>query len=179
MAIRPEKKRGGKTRAKKNVAKKAAKKVAKKKPKLKKKAKKKPAATANKKQRKKQAAKKAKGSASARKAKAPGKKKAASKDSPTSRARHAASVTRLYPERIGTVTHYFAQSQAAIVRLDRGVLQVGDAVHIRGHTTDFYERIEELKIDDRTVTTARAGQTIGIRLARTVRENDGVFLLSE
>ena len=168
MAIRPEKKPGGGNRAKKKVAKKAAKKAVTKQPKLKKKAKTKPPKTV----KKKRAAKKAKVRTSR-------KQKAERKAAADSRALHPASVARLYPERIGTVTHYFAKSQAAIVRLDRGELQVGDAVHIRGHTTDFYERIEELKVDDRAVTAARAGQTVGIRLARTVRENDGVFLLSE
>ncbi len=94
-------------------------------------------------------------------------------------ARHPAAIARLYPERIGTVLHYYAQAGGAIIQLERGEVHVGDAVHIRGHTTDFYERIEEMKLDDRAVEIARGGQTVGIRVSRTVRENDGVFLLSE
>lgn len=95
------------------------------------------------------------------------------------RASHPATIARLYPERIGTVLHYYAQARGAIVQLERGEVHLGDAVHIRGHTTDFYDRIEELKIDDRPVEVARCGQTVGIRVSRTVRENDGFFLLSE
>lgn len=95
------------------------------------------------------------------------------------RASHPATIARLYPERIGTVLHYYAQARGAIVQLERGEVHLGDAVHIRGHTTDFYHRIEELKIDDRPVEVARCGQTVGIRVSRTVRENDGFFLLSE
>ena len=170
MAMRSESKRGSKTRAKKKASKKAAKKkVAKK---LKK---------TLKKTAKKQATKKATKKKSTRKstAKTRAKASAREKSAPVSRDRRPISVMRLFPKRIGTVSHYYAQSQAAIVRLDSGALHVGDAIHIRGHTTDFYERVEELKVDDRTVDAARAGQSVGIRLTRTVRENDGVFLLSE
>lgn len=73
--------------------------------------------------------------------------------------------------------HYYAQAGGAIIQLDRGEVRLGDAVHIRGHTTDFYARIEEMKLDDRAVEIARGGQTVGIRVSQTVRENDGVFLL--
>lgn len=174
MAIRSESKRGSKTRAKKKAGKKVAKnKVAKK---LKKTLKK----TA-KKRAKKQATKKATKKKSTRKStvKTRAKASARKKRAPVSRDKRPISVMRLFPKRIGTVSHYYAQSQAAIVRLDSGALHVGDAIHIRGHTTDFYERVEELKVDDRTVDAARAGQSVGIRLTRTVRENDGVYLLSE
>ncbi len=109
-------------------------------------------------------------------AKRPGAAKPRTARTPAS---HPATIARLYPERIGTVLHYYAQARGAIVQLERGEVHVGDAVHIRGHTTDFYDRIEELKIDDRPVEIARCGQTVGIRVSRTVRENDGLFLLSE
>ncbi|MBW2724111.1 MAG: hypothetical protein JRE71_06950, partial [Deltaproteobacteria bacterium] len=125
----------------------------------------------------------------ARKKKAPRKKGTDKKSASTKRrtgarsrsprAKHPAAIAKLYPERIGTVLHYYAQAGGAVVQLERGEVQLGDAVHFRGHTTDFYERVEELKLDDRTVEIARAGQTVGFRVSRTVRENDGVYLLSE
>ena len=179
MAIRRESTQGGKSRA--GTGKKAAKKSAKRKKKtsakgLKKKAGKKKAA-------RKKSPRKAK---AARRKNSAGRKKSETRSpqsvrtpAPAPRAPHAATVARLYPQRIGTVSHYYASAEAAIVRIERGALQVGDAVHFRGHTTDFYERIEELKLDDHSVEAARAGQTVGIRLARAVRENDGVYLLSE
>jgi hypothetical protein len=91
---------------------------------------------------------------------------------------HAATIAKLYPRRIGSVMHYYAQSQAALIKIETGEIEVGDAVHIHGHTTDFYERIEELRIDDQPVQRAKSGQTVGIKLSRTVRENDGIYLLS-
>ncbi|MBW2295735.1 MAG: hypothetical protein JRG94_26100 [Deltaproteobacteria bacterium] len=107
----------------------------------------------------------------ARKKKAPRKKGTDKKSASTKRrtgarsrsprAKHPAAIAKLYPERIGTVLHYYAQAGGAVVQLERGEVQLGDAVHFRGHTTDFYERVEELKLDDRTVEIARAGQTVG------------------
>jgi hypothetical protein len=106
-------------------------------------------------------------------------KRRAGASSPGSRGPHPAAIASLFPERIGTVLHYYAQAGGAVVQLERGQLRLGDAIHIRGHTTDFYERIEELKLDDRGVELARSGQIVGIRVSRTVREKDGVFLLSQ
>lgn len=91
---------------------------------------------------------------------------------------HPATIARTYPKRIGHVSHYYAQADAALIRLDAGEIRVGDTIHIRGHTTDFFERVEELRVDDQNVDRAKSGQTVGIRLTRAARENDGVFLLS-
>jgi putative protease len=134
--------------------------------------------------RKKSAVSGGKKKKAARKKKGTDKKSASTKrrtgaSSRSPRAKHPAAIAKLYPERIGTVLHYYAQAGGAVVQLERGEVQLGDAVHFRGHTTDFYERVEELKLDDRTVEIARAGQTVGFRVSRTVRENDGVYLLSE
>jgi hypothetical protein len=38
-------------------------------------------------------------------------------------------------ERIGVVTHYYSHLSVAILRLESGMLRVGDVIHIRGHTT--------------------------------------------
>ena len=45
-------------------------------------------------------------------------------------------------ERIGVVTHYFGHLSVATLRLESGTLRVGDEIHIRGHTTDFSQRVE-------------------------------------
>ncbi len=107
------------------------------------------------------------------------KKTAGSKRRAGKNERRPAAIARLYPSRIGSVCHYYPEAEAAAVRLESGELHAGDTVHIRGQTTDFYQRIETLRIDDRPVEIARAGQTVGIRVSSTVRENDSIFLLSD
>ena len=45
-------------------------------------------------------------------------------------------------ERIGVVTHYYSHLSVATIRVESGTLRVGDVVHIRGHTTDFSQKVE-------------------------------------
>lgn len=91
---------------------------------------------------------------------------------------HPAKIASRVPERIGTVRHYYPHAKAGILEIDRGELHRGDVVHFRGHTTDFFARIERIELDAKTIEIARAGDIVGVELTRTVRENDAVYLLS-
>jgi hypothetical protein len=91
---------------------------------------------------------------------------------------HPAEIASRHPIRIGTVRHYYAHVNAAIVDLSQSELHVGDVVHFRGHTTDFYERVEKLEVEEQSAEVARAGHVVGIQVTQSVRENDEVFLLS-
>jgi putative protease len=82
------------------------------------------------------------------------------------------------PDRIGVVTHYYGHVDAAIIRLESGEVRVGDTVHIRGHTTDFYQRVEHIELDHQMVESAKAGQTVGIQVSQRVREGDEVIRVS-
>lgn len=172
------------TRPKSPSAKKASAKKARKRPAAKKAEGKKKAGAKKKNASRKKSGKKKASQKQARKPKAghrKGPRKASGSRSdrrPSAPKSHPATIAKLYPKRIGSVIHYYAQSQAALIKIETGEIEVGDAVHIHGHTTDFYERIEELRVDDQAVQRAKSGQTVGIKLSRTVRENDGIYLLS-
>lgn len=77
--------------------------------------------------------------------------------------------------RVGVVTHYFSHLSVAIVQLETGNLRVGDVIHIKGHTSDFTQRIESMEVDHVHVTEARAGQIFGLRVAGHAREHDVVY----
>jgi putative protease len=85
-----------------------------------------------------------------------------------------ASVAAGAPVPIGKVTHYYGHVNAAIVSLESGELRVGDMVHFRGHTTDFYQRVDHMEVDHQAVQSARAGQVIGLQVSQRVREGDAV-----
>jgi hypothetical protein len=56
-------------------------------------------------------------------------------------------------ERIGVVTHYYSHLSVATLRLEPGTtLRVGDVIHIRGHTTDFSQRVESLEVNHAPAT---------------------------
>jgi translation elongation factor EF-1alpha len=130
--------------------------------------------------------KKAKGNAkpkrkkTAAKAKAPRKRaspkkakrtaKAASKSKPASPAQPAPP-----GKPIGVVTHYFGEPSVAVVKLKTGTLRVGDTIHIRGHTTDFEQRVESLQVDHASVTEVGPKDDFGMKVAGHVREHDVVY----
>lgn len=77
--------------------------------------------------------------------------------------------------RIGTVTHYYTHLHVAGVEITDGELHKGDTIHIRGHTSDFEQKVESMEIDHETVEVARPGDDIGLGVIEHAREHDTVY----
>jgi putative protease len=82
------------------------------------------------------------------------------------------------PNRIGAVTHYYEHAGACVVALE-APLRVGDTIHVRGHTTDFYQRVERLERDHATIEVASAGDEVGVQVSQRVRPHDAVYRLTD
>lgn len=80
-------------------------------------------------------------------------------------------------EEVGTITHYFSHVEAAVIKLTKGSLSLGDTIVIKGHTTEFKEKIDSLQMDHVSITTAHIGQEIGLKVKKKVREHDVVYRL--
>ena len=81
-------------------------------------------------------------------------------------------------ERIGVVTHYFSHVSVAVLKLDPGArLRVGDTIHIRGHTSDFSQRVESLQVDHAPVTEVGPIDDFGLKVREHAREHDVVYLV--
>ena len=78
-------------------------------------------------------------------------------------------------ERIGVVTHYYTHLQVATVRMESGVLREGDTVHIKGHTSDFRQRVESMEVDHVHVPEVWPGQSFGLKVVEHAREHDVVY----
>jgi putative protease len=74
----------------------------------------------------------------------------------------------------GKVTHYYKSIGVAAVEVN-GSLKVGDLIHIKGHTTDFEQKIESMQIEHQDVKEANKGQVIGLRVKDYVREHDLIY----
>jgi hypothetical protein len=83
------------------------------------------------------------------------------------------------PTRIGVITHYFGKVEAGVISLESGELRLGDTIHVRGHTTDFYQRVNRIEIDHVPVKIAKPGQSVGVEITQRVREHDEVFKVSD
>jgi Elongation factor Tu domain 2 len=82
-------------------------------------------------------------------------------------------------ERIGVVSHYYSHLSVAIIRLESGTLRVGDVIHIRGHTTDFSQKVESLEVSHAPVTEVGPNEEFGLKVVEHAREHDVVFKVSE
>ncbi len=80
--------------------------------------------------------------------------------------------------KIGTVTHYFNHLHVAGVTLTDGELHKGDVIHIKGHTSDFEQKVESMQIDHEAVETAGPGDQIGLSVIEHAREHDTVYTVS-
>jgi len=158
MVIKLLKKLAGKKKKKPAKKKAAKKKVVKKKPAKKKVVKKKVVKkkTAKKKPIKKKTVKKK-----------PAKKKVAKKKKP---------VVKTQLQEVGEVTHYFPHVNAGVIVTSKPV-SVGDTFYIKGHTTDFKQKITSMQIDHVPIQTAKAKDEIGILVKKRVRHGDKVYKL--
>ncbi len=74
----------------------------------------------------------------------------------------------------GKVTHYYNSIGVAAIEVSDS-LEVGNVIHIKGHSTDFEQKIESMEIEHQQVTKATKGQVIGLRVKDYVREHDMVY----
>lgn len=80
-------------------------------------------------------------------------------------------------EAIGTITHYYSHLGVAVAQINKGTLKVGDAIHIKGHTTDFTQTVESMEYEHGHIDQASAGQSVGIKVKDHAREHDIVYLV--
>lgn len=78
-------------------------------------------------------------------------------------------------EKIGEITHYFPHVKAAAVMILKDGLKVGDEIYIKGHTTDFKEKINSMQLDHVVIAEAKKAQEIGLLVKSRVRIGDGVY----
>jgi len=78
---------------------------------------------------------------------------------------------------VGKVTDFFAHPVVAGITLS-APLNVGDKIHIKGHTTDLELTVDSMQINNANVQTAKAGDAIGIKVGERVRRGDAVYKVS-
>lgn len=78
-------------------------------------------------------------------------------------------------EEAGVITHYFPKVEAAVVKLTKSPLSVGDRIVIKGHTSDFKEKVQSIQLDHAPIQNAEKGMEIGLKVKSKVREHDVVY----
>ena len=81
-------------------------------------------------------------------------------------------------EKIGTVSDFFARPIVAAIELT-APLNVGDTIHIKGHTTDLEVVVGSMQIKNATVNQAKAGDSVGVKVTDRARKGDEVYKVTE
>ena len=76
---------------------------------------------------------------------------------------------------VGRITHYFNKIGVAVIEITDDELNVGDTIHIKGHTTDFKQVINSMQIEHKPVEKAKKGESIGMKVDAVVHEKDQVY----
>ena len=79
--------------------------------------------------------------------------------------------------KVGEVTHYFPHVKAAALLVLKDSIKVGDEIYLKGHTTDFKEKIVSIQLDRAPIQEGTKGQEIGLLVKKRVRIGDSVYKL--
>jgi len=76
---------------------------------------------------------------------------------------------------VGKVSHYFSKIGVAVIEITEGSIKVGDEIHIKGHTSDFKQKVTSMQIEQDKIEIAEPGQSIGMKVNEPVRQHDLVY----
>lgn len=75
---------------------------------------------------------------------------------------------------IGTVTHYFGHINVIIIQL-QDTLKIGDTIRVKGHTSDFTQKVDSMQIEHVSVAEAKSADAVGIKIEQKSHPKDKVF----
>ena len=76
---------------------------------------------------------------------------------------------------VGKITHYFPKIGVAVVEITNGSIKIGDELRIKGHSTDFLQKVISMQVEHEEVQIAEPGISIGMKVSEPVRANDLVY----
>ena len=76
---------------------------------------------------------------------------------------------------VGKITHYFPKISVAVVEVTDGSIKAGDEIHIKGHTTDFRQKVASMQVEHDKVEAAEPGMSVGMKVNEPVRDHDVVY----
>ncbi|MCL5986729.1 MAG: hypothetical protein M1371_09255 [Actinobacteria bacterium] len=79
---------------------------------------------------------------------------------------------------IGKVDDYY--SKIGVITLElKNTLSVGDKIRVKGRATDFIQTVESVQIEHKPVSSAKAGDMVGIKVNERAKEGDLVLKVTD
>jgi hypothetical protein len=80
---------------------------------------------------------------------------------------------------VGRVAEFDAAKMTALVKVERGMIQVHDKIHDKGLRRDFTQSVKQLESEGVKVKRAYAGQTASIKMKKKADVDDMVFVIKK
>ena len=84
------------------------------------------------------------------------------------------SVPKKMPSVLGKVTHYYDHIGVGVLEL-KSPLSVGEKILLRRGKQEFTQIVESLQIDHESVSKARRGEDVGLKLKESIKEGALVY----
>lgn len=78
---------------------------------------------------------------------------------------------------IGKIVHFYNKLDVGIIELSDS-LKVGDNIRVKGHTSDFTQNISSMQIEHASVSEAKTGDLVGIKVAQKVHQHDKIYKIT-
>lgn len=75
---------------------------------------------------------------------------------------------------IGHITHFYNRIGVAVLSLT-DTLNLGDKVHILGHTTDFIQEVISMEIEHEKVSSGGPDEEVALKVNSAVRKGDALY----
>ena len=79
---------------------------------------------------------------------------------------------------IGHITHFYNRISVAVLSLTDN-LEIGDMIHILGHTTDLIQNVSSLEIEHKKVLSVGPEDDVALKVLEPVRKGDAVYKITE
>jgi len=80
---------------------------------------------------------------------------------------------------VGRIIDYNPESGLAEVYILQGVLAQKEKIHAVGVETDFYQKVNDLSVDENKVKSAAVGETANIKLENSASTGDFLYVVAE
>jgi translation elongation factor EF-1alpha len=78
---------------------------------------------------------------------------------------------------IGYITHFYDRISVAVLALT-DTLNIGDQVHITGHSTDFTQDVTSMEIEHEKVTSVGPGDEVALKVIEPAKKGDKIFKIT-
>ena len=78
-------------------------------------------------------------------------------------------------QEIGYDSKFMGNISVSIIEMKKGTLKTGDALHIKGNTTDITETVSSMQIEHASVDKVKKSDSLGLKVYKKVRKRDKVY----